>query len=999
MRSVKSLTSTLLGLLLLGGTVLAQEGSGSVRGVVLDQDFGAPLPLARVLIVETGQTATTTDQGNFVFREVEAGQYTLVFSKEGYVRQVRADVLVTAGQLTDVNASLSGDFTEMEEFVVQDILQLAPGSEASLLKLRFESPALMDSISAELMARAGASDAASALRLVSGATVQDGKFAVIRGLPDRYVSSQMNGVRLPTADEDKRAVELDQFPSSVIESVQVTKTFTPDQQGDASGGAVDVRLKGIPDQTVFQVKGQIGYNTNVAGRSDFLTYEGGGVNFWGRDDGGRDIQFDRIGQPWEGAVGVTTGNAPVDYKWSTALGGKRLLDNGVKVGAFASFFYERDSSYIEDGQDNSYWVETTGGPMVPQTIQGTSQEGTFKTRLFDITQGSQSVQWGGLGTVGLETENHALNLTFLYTHDATDKATLAIDTRGKEFFFPGYDPTRRRGPGNLEDEREAAPYIRTETLEYTERTTSTVQLSGRHVLPFEVFTERRPELTWTAANSFALFDQPDKRQFGAYWLAPGWRPPRGGRPGRNLPQNWLPFKPAENFTLGNVQRIWKSIEEDSQQYSLGLNMPFEQWNGREGYLKLGLFDDRVDREFDQNTYSNFNDTGAANGFSAPFSTPWSSVWNSQPGHEVTGGPPFVDVDYLGQQNIHAVFAMADVPVTETVNLIGGVRFESTQIGIQNIPEEDAQWFPPGFDSPTRLNPGDADVDFSQQDILPSIGLQIRPNDLFTIRGGFSQTVARQTFKELTPIIQQEFLGGPIFIGSPSLGMSRLNNYDLRVDYTPYPGGLLSASYFDKSIEDPIEYIQRVTSIVSFTTPTNFPKGKLRGVELEARQNLDRFTDRLQGMQAGANVTFIDSEVDLPEDQKTIFENLGVPISSRDMLNAPEYLLNLFLTYDVPVTNTQLGVFYTVKGDTLVEGAGESIANFVPSVYATRFDTLNVSLVQRLGPFLRLQLQGKNLTNPRIDTVYRSQYIDGDVLKTSFTAGVEFSASLALEIVL
>jgi len=112
------------------------------------------------------------------------------------------------------------------------------------------------------------------LTLVSGASIQDGKFAVIRGLPDRYVSSQMNGVRLPSADEDKRAVELDQFPSAVIESLQVSKTFTPDQQGDASGGAVNVRLKGIPDENSLTFKHQYSYNTQVTGRHDFLTYKG-----------------------------------------------------------------------------------------------------------------------------------------------------------------------------------------------------------------------------------------------------------------------------------------------------------------------------------------------------------------------------------------------------------------------------------------------------------------------------------------------------------------------------------------------------------------------------------------------------------------------------------------------------------------------------------------------------------------------------------------------------
>jgi len=112
-----------------------------------------PLAVAHVLAVETGQEVTTTDQGNFVFSQVPPGKYTLVVSKEGYVRQVKADVVVSAGQLTDVDASLAGEFTEMDEFVVQDIL-IGTGTEAALLQLRFTSPSLMDSISSDLMSRA-----------------------------------------------------------------------------------------------------------------------------------------------------------------------------------------------------------------------------------------------------------------------------------------------------------------------------------------------------------------------------------------------------------------------------------------------------------------------------------------------------------------------------------------------------------------------------------------------------------------------------------------------------------------------------------------------------------------------------------------------------------------------------------------------------------------------------------------------------------------------------
>jgi outer membrane receptor protein involved in Fe transport len=291
-----------IGAVLLSAAPALAQPAGSVRGVVYDKDFDAPLPEAQVLIAETGAKMTSTDQGNYMLGQVSPGTYTLVFSKPGYTRQVKANVVVAAGQLTDVNADLSGEFEEMAEFIVQD-LQIGGESEMALLNLRMDNPQLMDSISADLMSRAGAGDAAAALNLIPGATVQDGKFAVVRGLPDRYVSSQMNGVRLPTADADKRAVELDQFPAAVIESIQVSKTFTPDQQGDASGGAVNVILKGIADETVFEIGAGTTFNTQVTGNDDFLTYKGGGVNVLGMDDG-RDIPDDGM---FNGAVGGPAG--------------------------------------------------------------------------------------------------------------------------------------------------------------------------------------------------------------------------------------------------------------------------------------------------------------------------------------------------------------------------------------------------------------------------------------------------------------------------------------------------------------------------------------------------------------------------------------------------------------------------------------------------------------------------------------------------------------------
>lgn len=977
----------------------AQQKAGSLRGVVYDKDFGTPLAGAQVLIVETGQKVSTSDQGNFVFSQVPPGKYTLIFTKEGYLRQVKADVIVSAGQLTDLEASLAGEVTEMKEFLVQDVMQSGGASEASLLKLRYESPSLMDSIGADLMSRAGASDAAGALRLVSGASVQDGKFAVIRGLPDRYVSSQMNSVVLPTADENKRAVELDQFPAPVIESIQVSKTFTPDQQGDASGGAVNVRLRGIPDQPIFQIKNQLIYNTQVTGRSDFLTYQGGGVDFWARDGGGRDIQSDNVGSNWDGAAGTTRGTAPLDSKWALTAGDRWESESGVRTGGLVSLFYETKHTFFDDGKDDAYWVTHPGDPMTPQFFQGTPDQGDFKTALYDVTQGTESVKLGALAAFGVETERNSVNLTGLYTRSAEDTATLATDTRGKAYYFPGYNPNDPYGPGNDPDHLHAAPYLRLETLQYTERTTGTLQLTGKHTLDvseFDVGDNLRcsaPVIDWTLAYSTAGLNQPDKRQFGALWLPASYHAGTPFSDPYTSPETWLPYKPAENFSLGNFQRIWKEIDEQSGEYGVNFKVPFQDGNANEGYLKTGLFGNRVDRKFNQQTFSNFGDSAAS--FEGSWDDPWSLSFPFED-HPITGAS--TDVDYKGRLDVSAVYGMLDYPISTTLSVVGGARVESTKIDVVNFPEADATWFPPGATAPVTLNPGDADVAFQESDVLPSLGLVYEPTKQFTVRASYSQTVARQTFKELTPIIQQEYLGGPIFIGNPDLQMSKLTNYDLRFDYVPYEGSLVSTSWFRKDIKDPIEYVQRFVTF-GFTTAENYSKGELDGYELEVRQDLGHLWRRMEGFAVGANATFINSQVTLPSDEAAQFNDPGIqaPMTTRDMTNAPDHLYNLYGTYDVPRTGTQFAVFYTVQGDTLVEGATTNLGNFIPSIYAKQYDTLNMSISQALGKYVKLQLQAKNLTNPKIQEVYRSPYIGSDVTKSSYTRGIEYSLGITVSV--
>jgi outer membrane receptor protein involved in Fe transport len=971
------------------------QAPGSIRGTIYDLDFDVPVSGVVVVIAETSQKVESGDGGHFAFGQVRPGRYTVTFSKDGYIRQVKSDVLVQSGQLTDVDVLLAGEFTEMEEVVVEDIVEepvkTETTSEKALLQLRLEAPSLLDSIGSELISRSGASDAAAAVRLVAGVSLADGKSAVVRGLPDRYVSSQLNGVRLPSSDEDKRAVELDQFPAAVIQNIQVSKTFTPDQQGDASGGAVDVRLKGIPDDPwFFRASSQLSFNSQVAG-SDFLSYKGGGVNFLGIDDGGRDQQLDNLGMNWTGAAGVSRTDAPIDSKWSLSGGGRHEFDNGITIGGALSFFYERDSAFYDNGRRDSYWVTSPGAPMTPQYTQGTPQQGEFKTNLFDVTQATQSVQWGTLATFGVTTGYHSIDLIYFLSHTTEDTATLAEDTRGKQYFFPGYNPDDPSTPGH--ESPLAAPWVRFETLDYTERETESFQLRGNHKLFLPrvdiagLIRTEVPELDWNAAFSDASSNQPDRRQFGSIWV------PALDSGGTLLPPQHLGYGPVQNINLGNFQRIWETIDESSTQWGASLKLPFKQWNCEEGWFKLGLYRDSVDRQFDQDTFSNFGDlNGASPGEWQDF---WSSHFPDQ-NHPIFAAT--TDVDYTGTQKISAAYSMLDIPITNALKAAAGLRFESTELGIINDPEADAFWLPPDTGSITQLLPGDADVAFKQDDFLPSLMLEYNPIDDLILRAAYNETVARQTFKELSPILQQDYLGGPIFIGNPGLGMSAVKNYDLRADYTPYEGALVSASWFKKDLKDPIEYVSKLASGFDYTTAVNYPKGTLEGWEFEVRQDLGRFWKPLAGLSAGANATFIDSEVSLPQDEIDQFNlpNILAPMSKRDMTNAPEHLYNLYCTYDVPCIGTQIGLFYTVQGDTLIAGAGQSNGNFIPSIYQKEYGTLNLSVAQPLGKHFKLTFQAKNLTNPEIKTVYRSEYIGDDVSRTSYTQGIEFSLTLSAE---
>ena len=156
-----------------------------------------------------------------------------------------------------------------------------------LLAERSKEAASVEAFGSEQISKTGASDAGAIVKNISGAAIVDGKYAVVRGLSDRYVTTTFNGAEIPSADPYRRAASLDLFPAQVIDKVVVAKTFTPDQQGAFTGGGINIVSKSFPERSFANVSLGGSYNTQATGNDDFLTYKGGSTDWLGIDDGTR----------------------------------------------------------------------------------------------------------------------------------------------------------------------------------------------------------------------------------------------------------------------------------------------------------------------------------------------------------------------------------------------------------------------------------------------------------------------------------------------------------------------------------------------------------------------------------------------------------------------------------------------------------------------------------------------------------------------------------------
>ena len=927
-------------LLLTSTAAFAQQG-GTVAGIVVSTWDGTPLP--GVIVTVRGTTlATQTDAtGKYELKNVPAGDQVLRFSKSAYASAVVTDVRVLLGQTTTVNGNLRPDFFEMEEYEVT--AEEFNEQTQQILIERQQSVGLSDIIGSEQFSKYGASDAAEALSRVTGLSVAEGKFAVIRGLADRYTGATVNGAEIPTADPYRKAAQLDLFPAALIERVEVRKSFTPDQLGNSTGGSVDIVTKSFPEKFVFSASAGVSYNTQANLNDRFASAQGGGTDFAGFDDGTRALpeelepfrppgsvlpprgpQLDQLTRSFELQQFAPVGESqPLNHNFSAAIGDKFQFGD-QKFGMFAGVSYNREFSFYEGGVTRRF--ELVQGNLV------TSKD-------LQDTRGIDVAAWGTLvGLAYLPHDNHQIGFNFLYSQFGENEARRLVGI---------IEP----GPGN----NPGFEVFDTSVLHFTERQVHSFQLNGRHT--FEELGQTKVD--WLASLANTTQDEPDLRFFpfvhdtldsrNVFW------------------QGLFPQFPT---------RFFRDLNEDNQNLKMNISVPFTQWSDLEGELKFGGYYSLTERTYREVAFTYLDNTGLYGDYvlGVPGGDPNVFLREALSSPETYLSRLSLDNRYEGRNEVIAGYAMADLPLFENLRFIGGARYEITDISVSS--------------SGGPLGSGlSADSLLQEADLLPSVGLLYTPVTNMNVRLSFGQTIARPTFRELALTETFDFVGSEVVRGNPNLKRSQIDNYDFRWEWFRRPGEVFAASFFYKEIIAPIErqFIDQEGAKVTFE---NRESGALMGFEIEARSSLDIFESHLKNFNVGFNFAYIQSETaltSLEHSNKRIFDP-GAE-DTRPLYDQAPFIINADITYDNGRTAATLA--YNVVGERL------SAASVVlEDIYAQPAESLDFSISQRLGKHWKVKFSAKNLLDPSIQQTYGPES-DGR-LYSSYRRGRTFGLSLGCE---
>ncbi len=963
LRPIRALLAlSIAGLLLFLLSPVARAQSGTLGGVVVDRETGETLIGVNVVVEALGTGAATGLDGDYRIAGLPAGTYDVTFSYVGYTPQRITGAEVRAGALTVLDVRLAAEAVAFEGEVVVEAAALLD-NEAGLLRQRQRAAAVSDAISAEAIARGGSSNAADAMERVTGASVLGGKYVTVRGLGDRYANTQLNGADIPTADPDRRAVQLDLFPSNLLENIVTLKTFTPDQPGNFAGGLVDIATKSFPDALDLRLSASTGLNAATHFGDTFLTSAGGSralpavladpeivfpSEVRARTDAELAAVLDRYAGAFQTPMALVHGAAPLNQGYAASLGNRHAV-LGNPLGYVVSLTYDRSARYYEDGFTGRYGYSQGSGDGVVLDPE----------LLFRDSQGSAETNWGGIGNVSYRLgSRHEIGINTLYSRSAETTSRFQVGAYPRQF-----DST--------------FTFVNRTQL-YVERALYSGQLRGKHQLP----GLGGAQVEWMGTISATSLDEPDLR------FAPNSR--------RVTPNGTVYSVQSTAFT--GPQRFFRTTGEDLVGAQLDVSVPVRLF-GRGGEIKLGGRYQRTERTGRERQFRILPASGSpvaleggADGYGdiGAFLAPehMGVVDTTGTGRFVFGnyvtenrGTIAKANNYDGYLDVPAAYLMADVGLTRRLRAVVGARFEPTRQAVTSQAlDADA------------LQRGDSlfvGGRIAADDVLPSLNLVYALRDDMNLRAAATRTLARPTFQELSPACRFPFVGADLLCGNPDLDRSLITNLDLRWEWFTRPGELLALSGYYKNIEHPIELV--LINANGEQTYRNVADAQIYGLEVEARKRLDDVFAPLRDVSVGLNLSLVRSSIALDSTELVLRRAIDPDVADRRALQGQSpFLLNADVAYENAGSGTNVGLYFNVFGRRL---ARVSFGG-VPDVYEQPSPQLDLVASQRVLRDWSVKLSVKNLLDAPYRELYDGRVNGRDAVFQEYERGISFSLGIS-----
>lgn len=931
-----------LGLLAAGITPMwAQD----IKGVVIDQKSKETLIGAVITAVpgngsknatqeKDGIKAVTDIDGNFSLQNLKDGTYTLYIKYVGYKTQKIDGVQLKGGKWIDGKAIVSSKDTSSKNDASEKALltiALQPdeqqlnevtitaverrNTDAAMIQVAKNSPVIVSNVSAQEISRTQDTNAGEVIRRVPGVSLIDDKFVMVRGLSQRYNNVWVNGGAVPSSEADSRAFSFAIIPSSQIDNLTIVKSPTAEYPADYSGGFIIVNTKEIPAENSFNIAVGGNWNTSSAFK-DFSYSKGSGTDFLGFDNGLRNLnggiqaalnpQLDANGKPVGDYATSLLGNG-LNNDW---LVKNRKPLGDLKLAASLNRRWMLGGRTLGMLAAMNYTNEYRTYENMENNLYGIYDAANDKPNYLRHSVDDQYNNNVRLGAM--------LNFTFL-SKDGNHKYQL------KNIFnqLATSRYTWRDGVSAQSNLERSAEYY------YRSRTTYNGQLTGKHTFTSDA-------LDWSIGYAYANRHLPDRRRYliddalesGVYALSTG----------------------------NDISREWTQLDEHI--LSLGVNDKHHfKFGNFEPNLQVGAYGEYRSREYQTRNFIynwNVSDNNMPSDFRhSDIPTLLSSEANMGYDKLYLLEEKQMRNNYRGHNTLGAGYLALSLPFGK-LGIHAGVRFEHNDMEL--------------ISNSRDYEKSESSRHYKTDDVFPSLNTTYKINDQHQVRLSYGRSINRPEFREVSSSVYYDFDLASNVQGNTELKNCYVDNLDLRYEWYPSRGELISLAVFYKHFDSPIEWTYTVAGgtdlIYSYK---NAKSANNYGVELDIRKNLGFIG--LKDFSWSFNGALIKSKVQ--------FEK-GAKEEDRPMQGQSPYLINTGIFYKNAPLKMDIALLYNRIGKRIIgvgrsEGStGDDSNSRVPHSYEMPRNTIDFSLAKKFGEHLELKLNVRDLLAEKI---YYKQFAD------------------------